>query len=199
MTFKYHITDACELTVDKNTTHKKLKLSEDNRKVTLVGEKEQPYPSHADRFDSCCQLLCINGLTGRCYWEVEWSGEVDVAVTYRGIRRTGNIADCRFGRNNQSWTLSCWDGGYSVWHSNRETVLRLSSSSSSVSGRVAVYVDCPAGTLSFYRVSSDTLIHLHTFNTTFTEPLYPGFAFGFGVGVESLMLSLDSSVSLCPL
>ncbi|KAI3363944.1 hypothetical protein L3Q82_001522 [Scortum barcoo] len=41
--------------------------------------------------------------------------------------------------------------------------------------RVAVYVDCPAGTLSFYRVSSDTLIHLHTFNTTFTEPLYPGF------------------------
>ncbi|XP_033505304.2 uncharacterized protein LOC117271263 [Epinephelus lanceolatus] len=192
---------ACELTVDKNTTHKKLKLSEDNRKVTLVGEKEQPYPSHADRFDSCCQLLCINGLTGRCYWEVEWRGEVDVAVTYRGIRRTGNIADCRFGRNNQSWTLSCWDGGYSVWHSNRETVLRLSSSSSSssVSGRVAVYVDFPAGTLSFYRVSSDTLIHLHTFNTTFTEPLYPGFGFGFGFGVESLMLSLDSSVSLCPL
>ncbi|KAL7387848.1 hypothetical protein ABVT39_002513 [Epinephelus coioides] len=192
---------ACELTVDKNTTHKKLKLSEDNRKVTLVGEKEQSYPSHADRFDSCCQLLCINGLTGRCYWEVEWRGEVDVAVTYRGIRRTGNIADCRFGRNNQSWTLSCWDGGYSVWHSNRETVLRLSSSSSSssVSGRVAVYVDCAAGTLSFYRVSSDTLIHLHTFNTTFTEPLYPAFGFGFGFGVESLMLSLDSSVSLCPL
>uniref|UniRef100_UPI0037E7B08D NLR family CARD domain-containing protein 3-like n=1 Tax=Semicossyphus pulcher TaxID=241346 RepID=UPI0037E7B08D len=44
-----------------------------------------------------------------------------------------------------------------------------------VSNRVAVYVDCPAGTLSFYKVSSNTLIHLHTFNTTFTEPLYPGF------------------------
>ncbi|KAL4009093.1 hypothetical protein ACER0C_002945 [Sarotherodon galilaeus] len=41
--------------------------------------------------------------------------------------------------------------------------------------RAAVYVDCPAGTLSFYRVSSDTLIHLHTFNTTFTQTLYPGF------------------------
>ncbi|CAI5682235.1 unnamed protein product [Oreochromis niloticus] len=27
------------------------------------------------------------------------------------------------------------------------------------------------------RVSSDTLIHLHTFHTTFTEPLYPGFGF----------------------
>ncbi|CAI5657266.1 unnamed protein product [Oreochromis niloticus] len=55
----------------------------------------------------------------------------------------------------------------------RETSIS-SSTSSSVSNRVAVYVDCPAGTLSFYRVSSDTLIHLHTFNTTFTETLYPG-------------------------
>ncbi|CAI5670247.1 unnamed protein product [Oreochromis niloticus] len=52
--------------------------------------------------------------------------------------------------------------------------------------RAAVYVDCPAGTLSFYRVSSDTLIHLHTFNTTFTETLYPGFWIWSG-----------SSVSLC--
>ncbi|KAL4009564.1 hypothetical protein ACER0C_003416 [Sarotherodon galilaeus] len=52
--------------------------------------------------------------------------------------------------------------------------------------RVAVYVDCPAGTLSFYRVSSDTLIHLHTFNTTFTQTLYPGFWFYPG-----------SSVTLC--
>ncbi|CAI5657096.1 unnamed protein product [Oreochromis niloticus] len=54
--------------------------------------------------------------------------------------------------------------------------------------RVAVYVDCPAGTLSFYIVSSDTLIHLHTFNTTFTETLYPGFWLDW---------SLGSSVSLC--
>ncbi|CAI5657176.1 unnamed protein product [Oreochromis niloticus] len=52
--------------------------------------------------------------------------------------------------------------------------------------RAAVYVDCPAGTLSFYRVSSDTLIHLHTFNTTFTQTLYPGFWLAYG-----------SSVSLC--
>ncbi|MED6275516.1 hypothetical protein CHARACLAT_027277, partial [Characodon lateralis] len=54
--------------------------------------------------------------------------------------------------------------------------------------RVAVYVDCPAGILSFYRVSSDSLIHLHTFNTTFTEPLYAGF------GLWSLGSSVCSSV-----
>ncbi|KAM9363816.1 NLR family CARD domain-containing protein 3-like [Symphorus nematophorus] len=186
---------ACELTVDTNTVNRRLKLSDNNREVTLErqGEK-QPYPDHPERFENCCQLLCRNGLTGRCYWEVEWRGQVDVSVSYRGISRTGDSEDCVFGGNNQSWSLSCSARGYSVWHINRSTNLpsSSSSSSSSVSHRVAVYVDCPAGTLSFYRVSSDTLIHLHTFNTTFTEPLYPGFGFWFP-------LSGSSSVSLCSL
>ncbi|XP_073323073.1 NACHT, LRR and PYD domains-containing protein 3-like [Pagrus major] len=170
----------CELTVDTNTVNTNLKLSDNNRKVTHVLEK-QPYPVHPERFDYWPQLLCRNGLTGRCYWEVEWSGRVEISVSYRGIRRRGNSDDCLFGGNNQSWCLSCSDDGrYSVCHNNRRTDLSSSSSSSSsssVSNRVAVYVDCPAGTLSFYRVSSDTLIHLHTFSTTFTQPLYPGFWF----------------------
>ncbi|KAM6893976.1 NLR family CARD domain-containing protein 3-like [Xenentodon cancila] len=77
--------------------------------------------------------------------------------------------------NDHSWSLNCFgDGRYYVWHNDRVT---FSSSSSSFSDRVAVYVDVPAGTLSFYSVSSDRLIHLYTFNTTFTEPLYPGFRF----------------------
>ncbi|XP_045898623.1 stonustoxin subunit beta-like [Micropterus dolomieu] len=177
--------DFCELTLDTNTAHRNLKLSDNNRKVTHVREK-QPYPDHPERFDYWPQLLCRNGLTGRCYWEVEWRGEVDISVTYRGISRRGESKDCVFGWNDQSWSLFCSDGRYSVCHNNRETVLPHSSSSSS-SNRAAVYVDCPAGTLSFYRVSSDTLIHLHTFNTTFTEPLYPGFRFWF----------YGSSVSLC--
>uniref|UniRef100_A0A8C4NQR5 Protein NLRC3 n=2 Tax=Dicentrarchus labrax TaxID=13489 RepID=A0A8C4NQR5_DICLA len=183
---------SCELTVDTNTMNRNLELSDNNRKVTLVVE-EQPYPDHPERFDFWPQLLCRNGLTGCCYWEVEWRGRVLISVSYRGISRKGYNADSRFGGNDQSWTLECSDdGGYSVWHNDKTTDLpslsSSSSSSSSVSNRVAVYVDCPAGTLSFYRVSSDTLIHLRTFNTTFTEPLYPGFRFWFG-----------SSVSLCSL
>ncbi|XP_028254302.1 stonustoxin subunit alpha-like, partial [Parambassis ranga] len=150
-----------------NSVNTKLKLSDNNRKVTHVWE-EEPYPDHPDRFDRCPQLLCRNVLTGRCYWEVEWRGGVEISVSYRRIRRKGNSADCRFGENNQSWSLLCSDRRYYVWHNNRET----SISSSSVSHRAAVYVDCPAGTLSFYRVSSDTLIHLHTFSTTFTQPLH---------------------------
>ncbi|XP_071323682.1 NLR family CARD domain-containing protein 3-like isoform X3 [Trachinotus anak] len=175
---------ACELELDTNTVNRKLKLSDNNRKVTRVRE-DQSYPDHPDRFDPWPQLLCRNGLTGRCYWEVEWRGVVRISVSYRGIRGKGNSKDCVFGRNDQSWSLICSDyDGYSVCHNNRET----SISSSSVSHRVAVYVDCPAGSLSFYRVSSDSLIHLHTFNTTFTQPLYPGFRILPG-----------SSVSLCGL
>ncbi|XP_042267416.1 NLR family CARD domain-containing protein 3-like [Thunnus maccoyii] len=177
---------ACELELDTNTTHRKLKLSDNNRKVTYVKE-DQSYPDHPDRFDEWRQLLCRNVLTGRCYWEVEWRGRVDISVTYRGIRRKGGRDDCVFGWNDQSWRLDCSDGGYSVWHNKTGT--SIPSSSSSVSNRVAVYVDCPAGTLSFYRISSDTLIHLHTFNTTFTQPLCAGFGFTLWSG----------SVSLCPL
>ncbi|XP_040905179.1 neoverrucotoxin subunit alpha-like, partial [Toxotes jaculatrix] len=153
-----------------NTVNRKIKLSDNNRKVTLV-EEDQSYPDHPDRFDPWPQLLCSDGLTGRCYWEVEWRGGVYISVSYRGIRRKGDRENCVFGWNDQSWRLFCSDGGYCVCHNNRGAPVSSSSSSSSssVSHRVAVYVDCPAGSLSFYRVSSDSLIHLYTFNTTFTE------------------------------
>ncbi|KAM4530806.1 NACHT, LRR and PYD domains-containing protein 3-like isoform 2-T5 [Odontesthes bonariensis] len=179
---------SCQLTIDTNTVNRELKLSDNNRKVTYV-EEVQSYPDHPDRFDDWPQLLCRNVLTGRCYWEVEWRGEVDISVSYRGIRREGGDRDCLFGYNDQSWSLSCSESlGYSVRHNNKET--SIPSSSSSVCNRAAVYVDRPAGTLSFYSVSSDTLIHLHTFSTTFTEePLHPGFGVWLG--------SPGSSVSLC--
>ncbi|XP_039652115.1 stonustoxin subunit alpha-like [Perca fluviatilis] len=172
---------SCELTLNTNTVNRYLKLSDNNRKVTH-GKEVQTYPDHPKRFD-CPQLLCRDGLTGRCYWEVERRGHVIISVSYRGLSSRGNCDDRLFGWNDQSWSLFCYDGCYSVCHNKRET----SISSSTISDRVAVYVDCPAGTLSFYTVTSDSLIHLHTFNTTFTQPLYPGFG----------IWSSGSSVSLC--
>ncbi|KAM9352870.1 protein NLRC3-like [Symphorus nematophorus] len=175
---------SCELTLDANTVNRKLTLSDNDRKVTHV-EEDQPYPDHPDRFDRWPQVLCRNALTGRCYWEVEWRKEVKISVSYRGIGRRGNNEDCLFGWNDKSWLLNCYEGGrYSVCHNNSGKLI----SSPSPSNRVAVYLDYPAGTLSFYKVVSDTLIHLHTFSTTFTEPLYPGF------GVWAF-----SSASLCSL
>ncbi|CAL8278980.1 unnamed protein product [Merluccius merluccius] len=163
---------ACGLTLDPNTACRYLSLSEDHRKVTRVGE-DQSYPDHPERFDYWSQVLCREGLTGRCYWEVEWRGRVVIGVTYRGITRRGRVDDSRLGWNNKSWCLHCYDGGgYSVRYNGSKTVIRLPSS---VSTRVGVYLDRPAGSLSFYRVSpgvggsSDTLTHIHTFHTTFTQ------------------------------
>uniref|UniRef100_A0A671XKU6 NACHT domain-containing protein n=1 Tax=Sparus aurata TaxID=8175 RepID=A0A671XKU6_SPAAU len=116
--------DSCELTLDPNTVNKKIKLSDNNRKVSHVDE-EQSYPDHPDRFD-WCQLMCRDGLTGRCYWEVEWKGRLHIAVTYRGINRRGSGYDCLFGWNDQSWCLTCSKGCYSVCHNNRRTSISIS-------------------------------------------------------------------------
>ncbi|CAL8290567.1 unnamed protein product [Lota lota] len=183
---------ACELTLDPNTAHRRLSLSEDNRKVTRVRE-EQWYPDHPERFDPRPQVLCREGLTGRCYWEVEWEGNVEIGVTYRGITRRGRGDDSSLGGNNKSWSLLCHDVGYYARYNGIGTVIRLPPPGSN---RVGVYLDRPAGTLSFYRVSpdvggsSDTLTHIHTFQSTFTqEDLHPAFGL-WGDG---------DSVSLCRL
>ncbi|KAI4904346.1 hypothetical protein NFI96_009495 [Prochilodus magdalenae] len=70
---------SCELTLDPNTAHRRLSLCEENRKVVRV-RKEQSYPDHPERFDGFEQVLCRESLTGRCYWEAKWSGEVHVAL-----------------------------------------------------------------------------------------------------------------------
>ncbi|XP_064813872.1 NACHT, LRR and PYD domains-containing protein 4C-like [Oncorhynchus masou masou] len=172
----------CDLTLDINTVNRLLSLSEENRKVTWRRE-EQPYPDHPERFEDYRQVLCREGLTGRCYWEVEWSGRrADIGVTYKGISRRGEGEDCYLGWNDKSWSLFCSDNRYYACHNNDRTTIDVPSSSPH---RVGVYLDWPAGTLSFYRASSDTLTHLITFTSTFTEPLYPGFRVYF-----------DSSVSL---
>ncbi|KAL0149941.1 hypothetical protein M9458_054773, partial [Cirrhinus mrigala] len=129
---------ACDLTLDTNTAHKRLKLSDENRKATHVYEP-QSYPDHPDRFD---------GLTGRCYWETEWSGDnVSISVSYKEIKRKGRSDDCLFGWNKNSWSLICSDHRFTARHNNKSTVISAGSVSSK---RVGVYVDVSGGTLSFY-------------------------------------------------
>ncbi|XP_045077453.1 NACHT, LRR and PYD domains-containing protein 12-like isoform X2 [Coregonus clupeaformis] len=177
---------ACDLTLDPNTAHRNLSLSEENRKVTWTSE-EQPYPDHPERFQGFDQVLCREGLSGLCYWEVEWSGRGGhIGVAYKGIGRSGRGDDSGFGPNDKVWCLVCGDGFYSTWHNKK--LISIPAPSSSPSNRVGLFLDWPAGTVSFYKVCSDTLTHLYTFYTTFTEPLYPGF-----------FVWCYSSVSLCQL
>ncbi|XP_062281427.1 NLR family CARD domain-containing protein 3-like [Scomber scombrus] len=177
---------ACELTLDPNTANKNVLLSEDSRKATVVKE-EQPYPPHPDRYDFLFGVMCVNGLTGRCYWEVEREGWLSLGIAYRGIGRKGTDNDCRLGRNDKSWALFASDGLFSAWHNDKAKTVNIPPSVQS--NRIGVYLDCHVGILSFYGVSSDTLIHLHTFHATFTEPLYPEFGFRDGSAVSLCKLS----------
>ncbi|XP_052403444.1 NLR family CARD domain-containing protein 3-like [Carassius gibelio] len=162
---------ACDLTLDPNTANNYIILTDENRRATYVKEP-QSYPDHPERFVGGERVLCRESLTGRCYWEVEWSDWGHAAVAYKGIERKGSSA-CRFGYNDKSWSLDFSDNRFTVWHNNKRTDL---SAPSPLSNRVGVYLDWEAGILSFYSVSdTHTLTHLHTYNTTFTEPLYAGF------------------------
>uniref|UniRef100_A0A9J8A8P8 B30.2/SPRY domain-containing protein n=1 Tax=Cyprinus carpio carpio TaxID=630221 RepID=A0A9J8A8P8_CYPCA len=161
---------ACFLTLDPNTAHTELILSEENRKVTHV-EQKQPYPDHPDRFDDVWQVLCRESVCGRCYWEFEWSGDVGfISVSYKSISRKRGV-ECVFGSNDQSWSLICSPVSFSFRHNNKQTDLSVKP----VIGRIGVFVDHSAGTLSFYSVSRNTMSLIHTVQTTFTQPLYPGF------------------------
>ncbi|KAG1929093.1 tripartite motif-containing protein [Pimephales promelas] len=184
-----------QLNLDLNTVNERLRLSERNRVITDTYTEPQSYPDHPDRFDLYSQVLCRESVCGRCYWEIEWSGGVYISVSYKSISRKGSGDECRFGCNDQSWSLICFSSSYSFRHNNIKTELPVKPISSrtgvcvdnrvgvcvdnSTTGvcvyhRVGVYVDHSAGTLSFYSVS-DTLILIHTVQTTFTQPLYPGF------------------------
>uniref|UniRef100_A0A8C4TCZ5 Uncharacterized protein n=1 Tax=Erpetoichthys calabaricus TaxID=27687 RepID=A0A8C4TCZ5_ERPCA len=172
------LSDFCPLTLDVNMAHRVIHLSEGNKKVTCEGTKAK-YPDHPDRFDRYVQVLCREALTGsRCYWEVECSGgDVVIGVAYKGLSRKGGSMECSLGRNDKSWCLLYFNSQYFVFHNNQHTVI-----SAPYSPRIGVYLDWPAGSLSFYSVSH-TMTLLHRFNTSFTEPLYPGFSVGLNSSV----------------
>ncbi|XP_067248771.1 tripartite motif-containing protein 16-like [Chanodichthys erythropterus] len=206
-----------QLTLDLNTVNKHLRLSERNRVITGTNKKHS-YPHHPDRFDYYDQVLCRESVCGRCYWEIEWSGDVDISVSYKSISRKGQGRECVFGYNDQSWSLYCSSSSYLFYYNNRETKLPVKSISSrigvfdedddndddddddedtaaddnddddddleSIIRRIGVYVDHSAGPLSFYSVSGDTMILIHTVQTTFTQPLYPGFGVYKGSSVK---------------
>ncbi|KAL0185297.1 hypothetical protein M9458_020994, partial [Cirrhinus mrigala] len=104
---------ACDLTMDPNTANTHLIPAEKNKKAICV-EENQSYPDHPERFDGVLQILCRESLSGRCYWEAEFSGRVVISVTYKGISRKGWSEDCQFGYNINSWSVICSDDSFAV-------------------------------------------------------------------------------------
>ncbi|KTF77120.1 hypothetical protein cypCar_00047468, partial [Cyprinus carpio] len=131
---------ACDLTLDPNTAHVQLCLSNGDRTAAYVMQK-QPYPDHPERFESVQQVLSRESLSGRCYWEAEWTGpEGTVGVTYKNILRKSDDlciveATSQLGNNNVSWKITFAYIPH-VSHADEDINIKASSSSK----RVGVYV-----------------------------------------------------------
>ncbi|XP_070772776.1 finTRIM family, member 82 [Enoplosus armatus] len=167
----------CQLKLDPSTAYKELYISENSRKVIRTRDL-QPYGDNSDRFDSFAQVLCREALSGgRFYWEIEWSGEFSIGVAYRSLSRKGKGSLCLLGYNDKSWSLLCSDTGYSAWHNRVDKAVNAPHSP-----RIGVYLDHTAGVLAFYSIGN-TMTLLHRFDTTFVEPLYPGFGVGTSVKI----------------
>ncbi|XP_066569682.1 E3 ubiquitin-protein ligase TRIM21 [Amia ocellicauda] len=159
--------------LNPDTVYSKLVLSQENRCVSY-SEEAQPYPPHVARFSNFPQVLGSQAWDGgRCYWEVEVSGEGrwKVGVCGEQISRKGTDDACRLGYSNNSWCLYGDCGKMEVLH-NKE-VLPLAHSPPC---RVGVFVDFEDSSLSFYSVTEDTLTLLHRFQESFTQPLFPALA-----------------------
>ncbi|XP_016089655.1 tripartite motif-containing protein 16-like [Sinocyclocheilus grahami] len=184
-----------QFTLDPNTAHQRLFLSQENRVVTY-NDTVQEYPNHPERFSYWWQVLCRESVSGRCYWEVEWSGigtvDVCISVSYKSINRKGWGYKCKFGSNDQSWSLICSPSSYTFCQNNKQTELSAVSSSR----KIGVYVDHKIGILSFYSVS-DTMTLIHRVQTTFTQPLYPGFWINLSFASRLFGLAKYPTVKLC--
>lgn len=128
-----------------------------SRCLWVHSREQQSYPDHPERFEDFAQVLCGESVSGRCYWEAEWSGVCAVALTYKTIGRKGSSEDCVFGSNGKSWSLYYSNNTYYVRHNERDM----------------------AGSLSFYSVSSDT--HSHTYTHGSSRSPSPSTQ-GFGCG-----------------
>lgn len=170
------LVDSSSLTFDVDTVNVYLHLSEGNTHVSSTMH-QQSYPPSAKRFQGWRQLLCCQALSQCHYWQVEWTGTyVQIGVAYPSVKRSGGEVDRGFGFSSKSWSLCIHDRSIHAWHNNRSTAI---TDAPQDCHRVGVYLDWQGGQLSFYSVAYDTLTHLHTFYTTFTELLHPAFRVGW--------------------
>ncbi|KAM5126616.1 E3 ubiquitin-protein ligase TRIM39-like [Mantella aurantiaca] len=168
------VSGVTDILLDVRTAGNNLHISDDRK--TVSWSLFQKHPETPERFQCNQVISCQSFSSGRHYWEVDvgGSGYWRVGMCYPNIDRRGDQSV--IGDNKKSWSLERLFGNqYSVRHDNNKIPLpgRVSSK------RVRIDLDYEAGRISFYDLC-DPIRLLHTFTTTFTEPLHAGIYLGDG-------------------
>ncbi|XP_063816917.1 tripartite motif-containing protein 14-like [Pseudophryne corroboree] len=163
-----YMQELTDVVLDVDTAENHILISDD-LKTASWSQTNLNRPEVPERFNYS-QVLTTSGFSSVIhYWEVETSetGAWRIGMSYSSVGRKGEQAS--IGNNDKSWCLCKWlyNMQYAVLH-NREAI-ELDHNISC--RRFGIYLDYAAGRLSFYGLCNPTR-HLHTFTTTFTEPLY---------------------------
>lgn len=93
------------LTLDTNTAHPLLSISDDLRSAVRV-RRRRPCAAVPERFDHWPQVLTVQTFSsGMHYWELEAEGFWDIGVCYRSIGRKGKEGNA-FGINKVALTAA---------------------------------------------------------------------------------------------
>ncbi|KAI5619084.1 tripartite motif-containing protein 16, partial [Silurus asotus] len=162
---------ATNLSFNPDSTHKFLRLTEDNRKASNTTPWQHNYPDTPERFEHWRQVMTSESLyMGRHYFEVDLSGEgAYIGLTYKSIARKGQESSSCITGNDFSWCIGRESNGFSAWHSDVETPLEVENFQ-----KIGCYIDYENGLLAFYGIA-ETMKLLKECTASFREPLYPVF------------------------
>nr|XP_040019591.1 E3 ubiquitin-protein ligase TRIM21-like [Gasterosteus aculeatus aculeatus] len=161
---------AVDVTLDPDTAHPQLILSDDGKQGKL-GDVKKNLPDNPERFNSHPVVLGKQSFSsGRFYYEVQVKGKTAwvLGVVRESINRKGFISPSP---QDGYWTIRLWNkNSYSAC---ADPSVRLSLESRPE--KVGVFVDYEEGLVSFYDVGAAALIYSFT-DCCFTEKLYPYFS-----------------------
>ncbi|XP_053352555.1 zinc-binding protein A33-like [Clarias gariepinus] len=166
-----HTVQYTPVTLDPNTVHSSLTLSDDLTSVRYNDVKHK-LPDNPERFDEFPTVLGSEGFnSGTHCWDVEVGDSIwwFVGVMTELAQRTGKI----FSKSG-IWCVLYYNGEYEA-HSTLHTKTRLSSKQTLQ--KIRVQLDWDKGELSFYDPLANT--HIHTFIHRFNKKLLPFLATGY--------------------